>query len=223
MRGTRSATSLGVMLVGLGLYVAVGYGIGDSRARADSPSAKPDAVAVGAEIFHREWMPNDPRSHGGDGLGPVYNDTSCVACHNSGGSGGGGPVGKNIDILSASNNGGVAVQQPPAQGGSASPSAAAMLDPLAEVHAGFRTTRTVVLHKFGTDPNYGSWRSRALNTNAPAGNPTNVVAFTNADQVFIGQAGGGGFGIITQMQGGRRRSAEDPAASRAAERMMQIR
>ena len=58
-------------------------------------------VAAGYEIFNREWMPNDPRSHGGDGLGPVYNDSSCVACHNAGGSGGAGPVGKNIDILSA--------------------------------------------------------------------------------------------------------------------------
>src|SRR5262249_3736468 len=39
----------------------------------------------------------------------------------------------------------------------------AALDPLLEVHAGFRASRTVVLHKFGTDPNYDAWRSRALN------------------------------------------------------------
>jgi CxxC motif-containing protein (DUF1111 family) len=227
MRGTRSATSLGVTLVWLGLYVAVGDRIGDSRARADSPSAKPDAVAAGAEIFNREWMPNDPRSHGGDGLGPVYNDTSCVACHNSGGSGGGGPVGKNIDILSASLNGGQPVQQAQAaQGGSASPSASAILDPLAEVHAGFRTSRTVVLHKFGTDPNYDSWRSRALN--APAGGPNGAVTVTN--QFFSAQpafaSGAVVFDSFSQpqgVQGGRRQSAEDPAASRAAERMQQIR
>ncbi|HEY3965193.1 MAG TPA: di-heme oxidoredictase family protein, partial [Planctomycetaceae bacterium] len=42
-----------------------------------------------------------PRSHGGDGLGPVFNDTSCVACHNQGGTGGGGPASKNVDIISA--------------------------------------------------------------------------------------------------------------------------
>ncbi len=64
--------------------------------------ARPDRVALGYEIFNREWLPDDPRSHGGDGLGPVYNDTSCVACHNAGGSGGAGPVSKNIEILSAS-------------------------------------------------------------------------------------------------------------------------
>src|SRR6516164_5497150 len=105
MRGTRSATSLGVMLVWLGLYVAVGDRIGESRARADSLSAKPDAVAVGSEIFNREWMPNDPRSHGGDGLGPVYNDTSCVACHGQGAPGGAGPETKNVVLVTATANG----------------------------------------------------------------------------------------------------------------------
>ena len=30
-------------------------------------------------------MKNDPRSHGGDGLGPVFNGQSCVGCHNLGG------------------------------------------------------------------------------------------------------------------------------------------
>lgn len=55
----------------------------------------------GKELFNREWLPNDSRSHGGDGLGPVFNDSSCVACHNQGGSGGGGPASKNIDIITA--------------------------------------------------------------------------------------------------------------------------
>ena len=58
-------------------------------------------VQQGEELFHREWMPDDPRSQGGDGLGPVYNDTSCVACHNLGAPGGGGPASKNVPILSA--------------------------------------------------------------------------------------------------------------------------
>ena len=35
------------------------------------------------------------------------------------------------------------------------------------IHAGFRTSRTVVLHKFGTDPNYDSWRSQALSSSGP--------------------------------------------------------
>lgn len=55
----------------------------------------------GAEIFVREWIPGDRRSHGGDGLGPVFNDSSCVACHNQGGTGGAGPASKNVDIVTA--------------------------------------------------------------------------------------------------------------------------
>ena len=47
-------------------------------------------LAAGRELFLREWIPRDPRCHGGDGLGPVFNDSSCVACHNQGGTGGGG-------------------------------------------------------------------------------------------------------------------------------------
>ena len=53
--------------------------------------AAASAKADGAELFNREWLPKDARARGGDGLGPVFNDTSCVACHNQGGTGGGGP------------------------------------------------------------------------------------------------------------------------------------
>ncbi len=64
-------------------------------------TAKPD----GRELFTREWLPKDSRAHGGDGLGPVFNDTSCVACHNQGGAGGAGPASKNVDIVTAFSNG----------------------------------------------------------------------------------------------------------------------
>jgi CxxC motif-containing protein (DUF1111 family) len=155
MQLTRSAVSLGVIMLGpIGLCVGMCQASG-----ADAGATKPDSVAVGYEIFNREWLPNDPRGHGGDGLGPVYNDSSCVACHNAGGSGGGGPLSKNIDILSAAANDAM-----PTNPGQTQPTAAASaLDALLEVHAGFRTSRTVVLHKFGTDPNYDSWRAQALN------------------------------------------------------------
>jgi CxxC motif-containing protein (DUF1111 family) len=63
-----------------------------------STSAAPD----GKELFHREWIPNDPRAHGGDGLGPVFNESSCIACHNEGGSGGGGV--KNVDLITVFSN-----------------------------------------------------------------------------------------------------------------------
>ncbi len=40
------------------------------------------AVETGKMLFEHEWKVNDPLS-GGDGLGPVFNAKSCVACHGS--------------------------------------------------------------------------------------------------------------------------------------------
>ena len=141
-------------------------------------------------------------SHGGDGLGPVYNDSSCVACHNLGGSGGGGAASKNVDIITASPNGGVMVQSPawhccgraelfgqgagvarrsrhagPLQAGqdrhgapdpngehTCQAPARTKIDtgPLVKTHPGFRTSRSVVLHRFGTEGDYESWRQSIL-------------------------------------------------------------
>jgi CxxC motif-containing protein (DUF1111 family) len=229
----RSAESLGSKLGCFGLCVVVCHAVGGGLARADSGPKKSDQVATGYEIFNREWMPNDPRGHGGDGLGPVYNDSSCVACHNSGGSGGAGPISKNIDILSAAlNAGGVTIAAPappvPSQGqpqtqavqqAPAVPApAAASIDTLLEVHAGFRTSRTAVLHKFGTDPNYDSWRSRAL---TPAGMPkihlagSEFVTQVNAPPLLNIDAS------EPRMVTGA--GAADPADNRAAEQIQQIR
>jgi CxxC motif-containing protein (DUF1111 family) len=60
--------------------------------------AEPDAVATkaGETLFMHNWKPNDPLSHGGDGLGPVFNASSCVACHHLGGPGGGGTRESNV-------------------------------------------------------------------------------------------------------------------------------
>jgi CxxC motif-containing protein (DUF1111 family) len=55
-----------------------------------------DRVAQGRVLFAHAWQPNDPLSEGGDGLGPVFNEKSCVACHFQGGVGGGGPNLKNV-------------------------------------------------------------------------------------------------------------------------------
>jgi CxxC motif-containing protein (DUF1111 family) len=127
----------------------------------------------GKELFVREWIPDDPRSHGGDGLGPVYNDTSCVACHNAGAPGGGGPNSKNVDIVSAfpMQNQMVVVQAPgffkralSALLGIEQPAPQAAkpgkIDtaPLIKAHAGFKTSRSVVLHRFASDPKYDAWR-----------------------------------------------------------------
>ncbi len=175
------AIRAGALAMGLGLI-----GVGPAAPGADRPKA--DRVAEGRELFLREWTPNDPRSPHGDGLGPVFNDSSCVGCHNAGGSGGGGPSSKNVDIVTAVFNGsrpqvvgqGQAVAAPPPgylqraamsllgiSGPGRQPSGIQLSPPpaprpdtskLVEAHAGFRTARSVVLHKSSVDPGYEAWR-----------------------------------------------------------------
>ena len=50
----------------------------------------------GEELFNHTWQIKDALSPDGDGLGPVFNARSCVACHNQGGPGGGGDVEHNV-------------------------------------------------------------------------------------------------------------------------------
>jgi CxxC motif-containing protein (DUF1111 family) len=184
MQVTRSAMRLGGLFAWMTLCLAVLDPIGGGAAAADVKSEKPDPVATGYEIFNREWMPNDPRGHGGDGLGPVYNDSSCVACHNAGGSGGAGPVSKNIEILGASRNFGSTFFQVL----SSSDGKKASDDPLTDIHAGFRTSKTVVLHKFGVDPNYDAWRRQVLRPAATQGAAVNAT--TNEAVPFASRTDG---------------------------------
>jgi CxxC motif-containing protein (DUF1111 family) len=56
----------------------------------------PAMASAGEVLFHHVWQPKDSLSPEGDGLGPVFNDTSCVACHNQAGAGGGGGLEHNV-------------------------------------------------------------------------------------------------------------------------------
>jgi len=137
----RSFRQWPVSLSRIGAVIAVGvFAIGFARAVDDQPSH--DVLVRGADLFAREWLPDDSKGAGGDGLGPVYNETSCVACHHQGGPGGAGPTSTNVEILSAGarSNGRTA----------------------GEFHPGFRTSQSVVLHRFGVDPMYKAWRLRLL-------------------------------------------------------------
>ena len=124
--------------------IAVGVSaIGFAWAGDDPHQPSHDVLVKGADLFAREWLPEDSKNRaGGDGLGPVYNETSCVACHHQGGPGGAGPTSTNVDILSAGTV---------ANGRTA-----------AEFHPGFRTSPSVVLHRFGVDPVYKAWRLKLL-------------------------------------------------------------
>lgn len=127
-----------VALSHIAASVAFGvFSIGIAWAAEDQPSR--DVLAQGAELFAKEWVPVESKGPGGDGLGPVYNETSCIACHHQGGPGGAGPTSMNVEILTASAR--------PLNGLNA-----------AAFHPGFATKNSVILHRFGVDPRYKAWR-----------------------------------------------------------------
>jgi CxxC motif-containing protein (DUF1111 family) len=58
-------------------------------------------VLAGAALFEHEWQPYDPLCQGGDGLGPVFNAISCVACHKESGPGGSGGLEHNVTVFTS--------------------------------------------------------------------------------------------------------------------------
>jgi CxxC motif-containing protein (DUF1111 family) len=60
-----------------------------------------EMARAGEVLFKHEWQPHDSLSPGGDGLGPVFNAVSCVACHHQGGPGGGGGLEHNVTTFTA--------------------------------------------------------------------------------------------------------------------------
>ena len=162
------------------------YGSRDrSRSLALLDRRPKEAPGLGRELFERVWGKDDPRGHGGDGLGPVFNGQSCVICHNQGGSGGAGALDRNIEIVTATGGdfGGYsgfsysfsmdlgAGRFDYRMGGD--PNAASgretQADPrlAATIHPGFQQSRSVVLHRYGTDPAYNAWRESLPGRHGP--------------------------------------------------------
>ncbi len=124
---------------------------------------KDPTVALGRRLFLREWTADDPKSRGGDGLGPVFNEKSCVACHGLGGPGGGGTNSRNVELLTALPLS-VEKGKKTARG------------PLAAIHPALVESGSIVLHRFGLSPTYQEWRKAAkdFGTTPPAPRRTGV-------------------------------------------------
>ena len=84
----------------LTVLVPVGYRATGWLLRYDR-RPKTDALAsqAGRDLFLHEWTPGDPLAAQGDGLGPVFNASSCVACHQQGGAGGSGSLEHNVTVF----------------------------------------------------------------------------------------------------------------------------
>src|SRR4051812_10509375 len=95
--GTGLARGRNLFLIGLSTFAtaAVVYLFSPGLPVLWGPYASAATREAGRELFEHEWQPNDPLAHG-DGLGPVFNARSCVACHFQGGVGGAGPNGFNV-------------------------------------------------------------------------------------------------------------------------------
>src|SRR5262249_12041342 len=112
-----------------------------------------------------------------------FNERSCLGCHHLGGPGGAGTADTNIEIVTATG------ERSPNQAGffyafgmsmgpggfqyrftsNSPPAAPERLNPadLAQIHAGFRAERSVILHRFGPDPDYRAWRAGVPGRHGP--------------------------------------------------------
>lgn len=116
----------------------------------------------GRGLFERRWVAHDRRSPSGDGLGPMHNATSCLACHHLAGSGGAGSREHNVDLISVV----------PLKVTVAARDRQSFIDSLIAVHPGFRVGHgeilpNFVLHRFGPEADYFALRARVLGIEEP--------------------------------------------------------
>lgn len=116
-----------------------------------SSPADDESTGRGRELFERVWQPTHAPQPAADGLGPLFNERSCAACHSLGGIGGAGPNDKNVDLLTPS---------------AAELRASGPEDRFRKVHPAFATVSTVVLHKYSTQADaYDEFHDQLLGIN----------------------------------------------------------
>jgi CxxC motif-containing protein (DUF1111 family) len=97
MKGTWAARQR--RRIGIGLLTFVGiwllWTVAPALPLVRAPHARAEVRQAGLELFTHNWQPHDLLAHN-DGLGPVFNARSCVACHFQGGVGGGGSPKENV-------------------------------------------------------------------------------------------------------------------------------
>src|SRR5688500_13118039 len=127
--------------------------------RGEKPQEPDSLNAPGRILFIEPWSALDKRSPNGDGLGPMHNATSCVACHHQGGHGGGGDRVHKVELLSI-----VPVRMRGEDSGKSQ-----FIADVIEIHAGFEIKGrspdlkpNIVLHRFCTEPDYADFRQRLL-------------------------------------------------------------
>jgi CxxC motif-containing protein (DUF1111 family) len=130
--------------------------VGQNEAEPEGEPAPKPSVDVGRTLFLRDWTKH--KRERGDGLGPMYNAVSCVACHKEGGTGGSGKNDANVDLLSV-------ISPRPKRGRGFSMHARARLR---KIHPDFNERQlSITIHKTGQDDlgktaTYDAFRRRLL-------------------------------------------------------------
>jgi CxxC motif-containing protein (DUF1111 family) len=167
LNGTPAATEPAPVVASTGTPAATDPG----------PDKDKEVPERGKELFAREWVAGDRRSHAGDGLGPVYNAQSCAACHRLGGIGGAGNNETNVSLVAvfvgeefqgafsgimperplplADARKKVVVGKPGRQVELEIPSEAE----LAKIHPILRTQSSFPLHRFGVGAEFAQWKA----------------------------------------------------------------
>ncbi len=123
--------------------------------------ASPELVALGKQLFTNEFAPT-PLGLNGDGLGPVFNHVSCVACHRLGGVGGAGDHRFNARTFSIQS---LVVKQP--IGGESVVLALGTLLP-GVISSDDQVKNTFAVHRRGGSPEYDRVRKQTMVTFNPA-------------------------------------------------------
>ena len=156
-RSNRSLTFASLALLPV---IALLVSSGEARAATKNKTSVETSasVSLGRELFLHRWTPGDSHSRDGDGLGPMFNERSCVACHSQGGIGGAGLEKHNVEVISISKS---AVQQ-------------RQSNPAA-VHPGLALNSSVVLHRSSLADGYDIWRSVRLGESRDSRTQTQIL------------------------------------------------
>ncbi len=143
-RGRVWLTASFLILVGGSVAIAGGRGAG-------SKTTVSRDFYEGQELFVKAWEPGKPSPIGGDGLGPLYNEKSCVGCHHLGGIGGAGGNDRNVLMFTAIAR--PAAEQPTGKvflGNLEDVTGKVFYGNLEDLHPGFRSGASPVIHHHST-------------------------------------------------------------------------
>lgn len=153
------------------LLITAGLSLADD-ARGDEEPSSPEQIKAGQDLFSREWQVKERSLFPADGLGPMYNATSCAQCHRLGGMGGAGPNEHNVDLITI---------KAPRNVVTAGKDLAQRVAAFHPALASGRLSATTVLHRFSSNPNYEAWRKRFLATGEQTQFPlARIVAIATA-------------------------------------------